>query len=220
MLSALFLAGCAGAPPPPAPVPPPALSVEVLSEPASAAVSFRGKEIGSTPTSLGLSSFAELLAIDARRAGQEVSERRIRFLSPQKARVSFRFGEPGPLAKRLGLARVLIFDFSENVSFDSGRAELKPDGLAVLEKQAEMLRTSFAGVDVFVCGHTDSTGSNDLNLRLSLDRAQAVAGFLAGKGVPPGRLKPQGFGKEYPVETNGTPEGRAANRRTELVLPQ
>jgi outer membrane protein OmpA-like peptidoglycan-associated protein len=219
------LAGCCicqktGPPQPPPPPPQKLLDVDVVSDPGVAFVSFKGKEIGSTPASLGVATYTELLSIGARREGQEAVERRIRFLSPSKAQVAFRFGEPGPLARRLGLTRVLVFDFSDNVAFDSGKAELKADGLAVLEKQAEVLSSAFDDVDVFVCGHTDSTGSDALNLRLSLERAQVVTSFLTGKGVLAARLKPEGFGKEYPVESNATPEGRALNRRTELVLPQ
>ena len=61
---------------------------------------------------------------------------------------------------------------------------------------------------------------DDLNLKLSLDRARVVSDFLIARGVPKERLKVQGFGKEYPNDTNETPAGRGNNRRTELILPQ
>ena len=124
------------------------------------------------------------------------------------------------VAKRLGLTRVVVFDYSEKVSFDVSRSELKPEGLPILDRQAEILARYFPNVDVYVCGHTDATGGEDFNLQLSIDRARVVADRLSGRGVPHERLKVQGFGKEFPNDTNETPAGRANNRRTELVLPQ
>jgi outer membrane protein OmpA-like peptidoglycan-associated protein len=223
----LFLAAlltvscCCGkqvAPPEPAPG---RLAVDVTATPEKAVVAFMGKSVGETPTSLVVSTFADLPRIEARRGTEEAIERRIRILSPEKAQVTFRFGtEPSAVARRLGLTRVLVFDYSETVSFDSGKADLKPEALPILEKQAEVLATAFPGVPVHVCGNTDSTGSDPLNLALSLQRAETVAKVLESKGLPRARMKVQGFGKEYPLETNATPEGRATNRRTELVLPQ
>ncbi len=197
------------------------MSVEVVANPGEATVSFKGKPVGSTPASLEVKTFDELMSIAARKEDAPVAEKRIRILSPERAQIVFRFGtEASEIAKKLGLAKVLVFDYSEKVSFDVGRSELKPEGLPVLNRQADILKKYFPNVDVFVCGHTDSTGSDALNLRLSLDRARVVASFLEARGLARERLKPQGFGKEYPIESNATPEGRAVNRRTELVLPQ
>lgn len=197
------------------------MAVEVVSDPGEATVTFRGRDVGSTPTSLEVKTFDELMSIAARRDDAPVSERRVRILSPDRAQLVFRFGtEASEVARRLGLAKVLVFDYSEKVSFDSGRSELKPDGLPILDKQADILKGWFPDVDVYVCGHTDSTGGDDLNLALSLDRARVVSDYLAARGVPAGRLKVQGFGKEYPNDSNETPAGRANNRRTELILPQ
>jgi outer membrane protein OmpA-like peptidoglycan-associated protein len=197
------------------------MAVEVISDPVEANVTFKGRDLGSTPASLEVKTFDELMSIAAKREGAPVYEKRIRILAPDKAQLVFRFGtDVSEVAKRLGLAQVLVFDYSERVSFDSGKSELKPDGLPVLDKQAEILRVYFPRVDVFVCGHTDSTGGEDLNLRLSLERARTVADFLIARGVPRERLMVQGFGKEFPNDTNENPAGRATNRRTELILPQ
>jgi outer membrane protein OmpA-like peptidoglycan-associated protein len=197
------------------------MAVEVVSDPGGATVTFRGRDVGSTPAALEVKSFDELMSIAARRDGAPVSEKRVRILSPDRAQLVFRFGTgASEVARRLGLTKVLVFDYSEKVSFDSGRSELKPDGLPILNKQADILKGWFPDVDVYVCGHTDSTGGEDLNLALSLDRARVVSDFLVARGVPQGRLKAQGFGKEYPNDSNETPSGRANNRRTELILPQ
>jgi outer membrane protein OmpA-like peptidoglycan-associated protein len=197
------------------------MAVEVVSDPGAATVTFKGKDIGSTPAALEVKTFDELMSIAARREGAPVSEKRVRILAPDKAQLVFRFGsDASAVAKKLGLAQVLVFDYSEKVSFDSGKSELKPDGLPILNKQADILKSYFPKVDVYVCGHTDSTGGDDLNLKLSLDRARVVSDFLVARGVPKERLKVQGFGKEYPNDTNETPAGRVNNRRTELILPQ
>jgi outer membrane protein OmpA-like peptidoglycan-associated protein len=197
------------------------MAVEVVSAPGEATVTFKGKSLGPTPAPLEVRSFDELMSIAASREGAPVAEKRIRILSPERAQLVFRFGtEASEVAKKLGLAQVLVFDYSERVSFDSGRSELKPEGLPILDRQAEILKKYFRNVDVFVCGHTDSTGGDDLNLALSLDRARVVSDILVARGVPTERLKVQGFGKEYPNDTNETPSGRANNRRTELILPQ
>ena len=197
------------------------MAVEVVSDPGAATVTFKGKEIGATPAAVDVKTFDELMSIAAQKDGAPISEKRVRILSPEKAQLVFRFGtEASAVAKKLGLAKVLVFDYSEKVSFDSGRSELKPEGLPVLNRQAEILTAYFPGVDVYVCGHTDSTGGDDLNLKLSLDRARVVSDYLVARGVPKDRLKVQGFGKEYPNDSNDTSAGRANNRRTELILPQ
>jgi len=197
------------------------MAVEVVSDPGAATVSFKGKDVGSTPAALEVKTFDELMSIVAKQDGAPISEKRVRILAPDRAQLVFRFGsDASEVAKKLGLTKVLVFDYSEKVSFDSGRSELKPEGLPVLNKQADILTGYFPNVDVFVCGHTDSTGGDDMNLKLSLDRARVVSDYLIARGVPKERLKVQGFGKEYPNDSNETPAGRANNRRTELILPQ
>lgn len=214
LVSASFLAACG-------PKVDLKMAVEVVSDPGPATVTFKGKDVGPTPAALEVKTFDELMSIAARHEGTPVSEKRVRILAPDRAQLVFRFGaDASAVARKLGLSRVLVFDYSEKVSFDSGKSELKPEGLPILSKQADILKAYFPGVDVFVCGHTDSTGGDDLNLKLSLERARVVSDFLVARGVPKERLKAQGFGKEYPSDTNETPAGRGNNRRTELILPQ
>ncbi len=198
------------------------MAVDVDSEPASAEIRFRGKSLGETPRVVEIETWADLADLAAVKGDLETLERRVRILSPEKAQLLFRLGkgEISPVAKRLGLTRILVFEYAEKVSFDTEKADLKPEAFPVLDKQAEILDRYFPAASVYVCGYTDSTGSDELNDRLSLERAEAVATYLAAHGVGPARLKTRGFGKEFEVAPNDTPEGRAQNRRTEVILPQ
>lgn len=197
------------------------VAVRVQAEPGSAEVAYRGMPVGTTPTSLFLASLDDVLAVTAERPTESWVEKRVRVLSPTEIEVLFRFGsDAGPLARRLGLARVLVFDYSSNATFDVDAFDLKPGVLPLLDQQAKVLTTAFTGVDVHVCGHTDSSGTEEHNLELSLRRAQSVFAFLTAHGVPPERLKVLGLAAEFPLAENTTAEGKARNRRTELVLPQ
>jgi len=197
------------------------MAVDVLSDPQKAQVKYKNKSLGEAPQSVSIGTFDDLQAISATSGNDNVVEKRIRILSPDKAVVIFRFGkEASPLAKRLGAAKLLVFEYTEKVSFDTGKFDLKTEARPILDKQKEILNAYFPNARVFVCGYTDSTGGDDLNLKLSLDRANAVTAYLVTGGVARGRLEPRGFGKEFPVDDNGSSSGRAANRRTEVVLPQ
>ena len=198
------------------------MAVEVLSEPEKATVSYKGEVVGETPKSFNVSTFEDVSSITVTSPGLEVIEKRIRTLSPDQAQVIFRLGKGGisPIAKKLGLTHILIFEYGEKVCFDSAKADLKPDALPVLVRQAEILNQYFPKAAVYVCGYTDSTGSDALNDRLSLQRAETVRTFLVSHNVDAARLKTEGFGKQFEVASNATPEGRALNRRTEVILPE
>lgn len=197
------------------------MNVEVLSEPAGAEVRYRGKPIGATPKALAIESYDDLGSITALRPELDVLEKRVRILSPDHLEIVFKLGkEASPIAKRLGLTRVLIFEYSEKVTFEISKYDLNPAGLPILKKQAEILKVYFPNAQVHVCGFTDATGTDEINDRLSLQRAQAVQEFLVSQGVAQARLLVQGFGKEFETASNETPEGRARNRRTEVILPQ
>lgn len=197
------------------------MAVDVVSEPERAQVTFKGKNIGETPKSLDVTTFDDVASITASKEDLDIVEKRIRILSPEKAVVVFRLGKGGvsPVAKKLSLTRVLVFEYAEKVCFDSSKAELKPEALPVLSRQAEILNRYFPKAQVYVCGYTDSTGSDAFNDKLSLQRAETVRNLLVNQGVEAARLKTQGFGKQFEVAPNSTPEGRALNRRTEVILP-
>jgi outer membrane protein OmpA-like peptidoglycan-associated protein len=67
-------------------------------------------------------------------------------------------------------------------------------------------------------GHTDSTGTDEYNQKLSERRAEAVASYLSENNIPSGNITSRGFGKDNPVATNDTAEGRQQNRRVEMVV--
>ena len=198
------------------------MAIEVVSEPAKADVKYHGKSIGETPADVDVKTFDDLESIIASKESLEIVEKRIRILSPEKAQLIFKLGkgQQSPVAKSLKLDHILIFDYSEKVAFDTNSFDLKPDALPILNTQAEILNTYFPKAAIHVCGYTDSTGGDDHNLKLSLKRAEAVSGYLLARGVAKDRIQTHGFGKEYAVDANTTPAGRALNRRTEVILPQ
>jgi outer membrane protein OmpA-like peptidoglycan-associated protein len=111
-----------------------------------------------------------------------------------------------------GVVRPLVL---RGVAFETGRSALTPDSYGVLDEVAASLN-AHPEVRVEVAGHTDNTGSRSLNMRLSLERAQAVKAYLAQKGIEPSRMVTRGYGPDQPIATNATAAGRAQNRRVEL----
>jgi outer membrane protein OmpA-like peptidoglycan-associated protein len=105
------------------------------------------------------------------------------------------------------------------VHFDFNKARIRPDAVPILDEAADILQKN-PNVNVDVNGYCDAIGGVAYNLRLSQRRADAVVGYLESKGVASGRLAPHGYGKTNFVATNATAEGRAQNRRVELVPQQ
>ncbi len=104
-----------------------------------------------------------------------------------------------------------------DILFDLNKAALKPETKVIIGKLSGILLI-MPDLNVRVEGYTDSTGSDDYNLRLSEERAQAVTAFLQEQGIDPARLQAVGYGKARPVADNGTAEGRKKNRRVEIVV--
>lgn len=117
----------------------------------------------------------------------------------------------------------LSINILDKVMFDSGKAELKEEGQALLMKMAEVLKT-VPDRQVLVIGHTDNvpiTASRyrfATNWELSAARATAAVRFLVDSGVPPQNLGALGYGEHHPAADNTTAEGRAKNRRIEVVV--
>lgn len=104
----------------------------------------------------------------------------------------------------------------EGVNFETGSATLTPGARDVLDRVARSL-VGNSDLRVEVGGHTDSTGSRALNVSLSQQRAEAVAAYLALRGVPSSRMVARGYGPDRPIAGNDTASGRAMNRRVELT---
>jgi outer membrane protein OmpA-like peptidoglycan-associated protein len=102
------------------------------------------------------------------------------------------------------------------VHFDFNRANIRPDARPILDEAADIL-SKHPNVTVDVNGYCDVIGGFAYNLKLSQRRSDAVADYLESKGVPASRLVTHGYGKTHFVATNATAEGRAQNRRVELV---
>jgi len=113
-------------------------------------------------------------------------------------------------------ARGLIVNMSD-VLFDFGKYTLKPDTREKLAKVSGII-LAHPGLRIEVEGHTDSVGSDEFNQKLSEQRAGAVRDYLTGQGVAQNMVSARGFGKSQPVASNDTADGRARNRRVELVV--
>jgi outer membrane protein OmpA-like peptidoglycan-associated protein len=104
-----------------------------------------------------------------------------------------------------------------DVFFEVDRSELQPGAEVHLTRLVEFLQ-EYPDRNVLIEGHTDSTGSESYNLDLSRRRAEAVRGFLVGRGVAPSRVATEGYGLSRPIASNATVAGRQQNRRVEIVV--
>lgn len=103
------------------------------------------------------------------------------------------------------------------ITFDTDSASIKPDSAQAIAEIAKLLKAD-PGLKIFVVGHTDNSGSVDHNLKLSQDRAQSVMQALVrDHGIAAGRLRAYGCGPYAPVASNDNEDGKAKNRRVELV---
>jgi len=103
------------------------------------------------------------------------------------------------------------------IYFDTGKSEIKPESDAAISEIAKLLKNN-GSLNVYVVGHTDNAGSFDSNMKLSKDRADAVSKILTDKyGIAAARLKPYGVSSLSPITSNDTEDGKAKNRRVELV---
>lgn len=108
----------------------------------------------------------------------------------------------------------------KNIFFDTGKAALKPESIAEIEKIRELLAANPA-LKVRINGHTDNTGTAATNKVLSLQRATAVVDYLVSKGIDASRLTAKGYGSERPIVSNDDEEGgREINRRTEIEITE
>jgi outer membrane protein OmpA-like peptidoglycan-associated protein len=105
----------------------------------------------------------------------------------------------------------------ERILFDTGKFEIKSDGAVFLDRVATILKSK-TNANVSVEGHTDNVGAATANQVLSERRAAEVRQALITRGVPANRITSTGLGMTKPVSDNATPDGRQANRRTDIVV--
>ena len=110
----------------------------------------------------------------------------------------------------------MVITLQGELLFKTARSDLKPAAMAKLDRIAEALK----GKDqpIAITGYTDNVGALDTNLRLSQMRAESVRTYLVSKGIPRDLVTAQGRGPESPVADNESVEGRAQNRRVEIVV--
>jgi outer membrane protein OmpA-like peptidoglycan-associated protein len=111
----------------------------------------------------------------------------------------------------------IILNMPGNVTFATNSSDISANFYAVLDSVALVIN-EFEKTYVDVTGHTDSTGPDAYNKQLSLDRASSVARYLESHKVLPQRLYTNGMGESQPIASNDTAEGRALNRRVEILL--
>lgn len=108
---------------------------------------------------------------------------------------------------------------SYSIEFETGSAIIKAESYAVLD---EIMKSAIVaeGLKLGIYGHTDNTGNADANQKLSEDRANSVKNYLLGKGLSAGRVETKGYGQTQPIADNKTADGKARNRRVQIVLGQ
>jgi outer membrane protein OmpA-like peptidoglycan-associated protein len=113
----------------------------------------------------------------------------------------------------------LKLEIPSDISFDTGRADIKANLRPILDQFASGLANQ-SNTEVRIVGHTDNVGSDAINDPLSRRRAQSTRDYLASRGIGANRIVTEGRGEREPVATNATPEGRALNRRVEIFLAE
>ncbi len=108
-------------------------------------------------------------------------------------------------------------ELRQTVFFDTRKATIKPVSFPLLDDVARAL-ADHPSISVRIEGHTDSQGSDKLNLKLSQRRAESVRAYLIGKGVEQARMVAKGYGERVPIADNRTSDGRGQNRRVEFVI--
>ena len=121
----------------------------------------------------------------------------------------------GAEVQRIGEGIKITFD--SGILFDIDKSDLRPVSQTNLAELAKILN-KYPDTNILVEGHTDDTGTDDYNMTLSKDRAQAVALYLATVEVKSARFSTAGYGETQPIVMNDTPEGRQKNRRVDIAV--
>jgi outer membrane protein OmpA-like peptidoglycan-associated protein len=137
------------------------------------------------------------------------------YMDNQEAKLRQRLARSGVSVTRQG--DDIILNMPSNITFDTDRSDIRPQFYDTLNSVALVLN-EFNRTHVEVYGHTDSDGSDSYNYDLSQRRANSVAQYLSSQQVNPARLGVQGMGESRPIASNATPDGKALNRRVEIVI--
>ena len=124
---------------------------------------------------------------------------------------------PGAEVKRVDDGIVVTFDEKSGVTFEFNKATLTSEAQTILNKMVSVLK-EYPDTNVIVAGHTDSTGKAAYNMTLSEKRAKAVTNFFTTNGLNASRFTTKWFGATQPAYDNSTAEGRAKNRRVNVVI--
>lgn len=136
------------------------------------------------------------------------------YLDRQAEEMEAILAEQDELRRRQNQLEVVM---ASDILFESGKAYLHAGARDKLQRLAAVLNR-YPETRIEIIGHTDSRGSDEYNYNLSKQRAEAVAAVLIENGVNPARIRTRGEGESRPVAPNDTPEGRARNRRVEILL--
>jgi outer membrane protein OmpA-like peptidoglycan-associated protein len=137
------------------------------------------------------------------------------YMDVQEAKLRQRLEGTGVSVSRVG--DQIVLNMPGNILFGVDSTDLGPQFQDVLDSVVLVLE-EYEKTLIEIVGHTDATGSAAYNQRLSEQRADAVGDYLIYQGVSPRRVAHAGYGKDYPIATNETAEGRQINRRVELTL--
>ncbi len=137
------------------------------------------------------------------------------YMDTQEAKLREKLESTGVSVTRNG--DNIILNMPSAITFDVNSSALKANFFSVLDSVNLVLK-EYKSTLVTVAGHTDSSGADDYNMRLSQQRAQTVATYLNNNGVATERLAAVGYGESQPVASNDTAEGKARNRRVEITL--
>ncbi len=124
---------------------------------------------------------------------------------------------PGAEVKRVDDGIVVTFDENSGVYFATAKHDINQKSKETLDKLVSILN-EYPETNVLVAGYTDSVGKAEYNMGLSKRRAQAVTNYFTSKGLVASRFTTKWYGKENPVADNATPEGRAKNRRVNVII--
>jgi outer membrane protein OmpA-like peptidoglycan-associated protein len=137
------------------------------------------------------------------------------YMDNQESKLRERLRNTGVSVTRVGDS--IVLNMPSNITFDSSRAEIKPQFFNTLNSVTEVFK-EYKQTLIDVVGHTDSDGADDFNYDLSRRRAASVAQYMSSQQLDPNRFSVEGHGERDPIASNATASGKAQNRRVEITI--